>query len=96
MSNHYLKLNVEKTNVIEVNVLPNAMPKMPNDFSLLFHHDVCLNFSTVKLVKNLGFILDDSLALTSQVNQTVKTCYSRLKNLYRIGNMLNKITNYNW
>ena len=90
MSNHFLKLNVDKTEVMEVNIYPNLLPKVFHNFSLLFDQNACLNFSTVKHVKNLGFVFDDSLNLTSQINQIVKTCYHRLNNLYRIGSMLSK------
>ena len=90
MSNHFLKLNVDKTEVMEVSIYPNLLPKVFHNFSLLFDQNACLNFSTVKHVKNLGFVFDDSLNLTSQINQIVKTCYHRLNNLYRIGSMLNK------
>ena len=44
----------------------------------------------MKQVKNLGFIFDDTLCLEPQINQVMKTCYYRLCNLYRIGNMLDK------
>ena len=81
MSNHFLKLNVDKTEVMEVSIYPNLLPKVFHNFSLLFDQNACLNFSTVKHVKNHGFVFDDSLNLvTSQINQIVKTCYHRLNN----------------
>ena len=90
MSNHFLKLNVDKTEVMEESIYPNLLPKVFHNFSLLFDQNARLNFSTVKHVKNLGFVFDDSLNLTSQINQIVKTCYHRLNNLYRVGSMLSK------
>ena len=67
MSNHFLKLNVNKTEVMEVSIYPNLLPKVFHNFSLLFDQNACLNFSTVKHVKNLGFVFDDSLNLTVNI-----------------------------
>ena len=58
--------------------------------SLFLDDNIHLNFDTVKQVKNLGFIFDATLCLEPQINQVIKTCYSRLHNLYRIGRMLDK------
>ena len=61
MSNHFLKLNVDRTEVMEVSIYPNLLPKVFHNFSLPFDQNASLNFSTVKHVKNLGFVFDDSL-----------------------------------
>ena len=66
------------------------MPKVFTHCSLFLVDNTHLNFDTVKQVKNLGFIFDDTLCLEPQINQVIKTCYYRLHNLYRIGSMLNK------
>ena len=43
-----------------------------------------------KCAKSLGFYYDDKLSLNKQINEVVKICNYRLKNLYRIGSKLTK------
>ena len=90
MHNHFLKLNINKTDVIEISLYPSLMPKVFTYCSLFLDDNIHLNFDKVKQVKNLGFIFDETLCLEPQINQIIKTCYSRLHNLYRIGKMLDK------
>ena len=88
MNHHFLKLNIGKTDVMEISLCPSLISKL---FTKLFlDHNTHLNFDTVKEVKNLGFIFDDTLCLEPQINQVIKTCYYRLCNLYRIGSILDK------
>ena len=90
MHHHLLKLNIDKTDVMEINLYPSLMPKMFIHCSLVSDDQIYLNLDTVKQVKNLGFILNDTMCLELQINQVIKTCYYRLCNLYRIGTMLDK------
>ena len=85
MHNHFLKLNINKTLW-----KPSLMPKVLTHCSLFLDDNIHLSFDTVKQVKNLGFIFDETLCLEPQINQVIKTCYSRLRDLYRIGKRLDK------
>ena len=66
------------------------MPKVFTHCSLFLDDNIHLNFDTMKQVKNLRFIFDETLCLEPQNYQVIKTCYSRLRNLYRSGRMLDK------
>ena len=90
MHHHFLKLNINKTDIMELSLYTSLMPKVFTHCSLFLDDNTHLNFDTVKQVKNLEFIFNDTLCLESQINQVIKTGYNRLHNLYRIGNMLNK------
>ena len=59
MKHHFLKLNLDKTEVMEVSIYPNYFPKVFNSFSILVDKDTKLNFNVVTRVINLGFIIDD-------------------------------------
>ena len=61
--NHFLKLNINKTDVIEISPYPSPMPKVFTHCSLFLNDNIHLNFDTVKQVKNLGFIFDETLCL---------------------------------
>ena len=90
MHNHFLNLNINKTDVMKISLYPSLMPKVFTHCSLFLDDNIHLNSDTVKQVKNLGFIFDETLCLEPQINQVNKTCYSKLCNLYRIGRMLDK------
>ena len=90
MHHHFLKLNINKTNLMEISLYHSLMPKVFTHCSLFLDGNIHLNFDTVKQVKSLGFIFDKTLCLEPQINQVIKTCYSILRNLYGIGRMLDK------
>ena len=90
MHNLFLKLNINKTDFMEIRLHPSLLPKVFTHCLLFLDDNTHLNFDTVKQVKNLGFIFDKTLCLEAQINQVIKTCYYRLHNLYRIGKMLDK------
>ena len=48
--------NINKTDVMEVNLYPSLMPKVFTHCSLFLDDNIHLNFDTVKQVKNLGFL----------------------------------------
>ena len=60
---NFLKLNIDRTDVIEISLYPSLMPKVFTHFSLFLDYNTHLNFDTVKQNKNLGFIFDDTLCL---------------------------------
>ena len=87
MTAHYLKINVEKTKLLEI---------------CPFQHQNCakmippikINSAVItpsKSCKSLGFHYDEKLSFERQVSEVVKTCCNyRLRNLYRIGSKLSK------
>ena len=80
LSNH-LKLNEDKTEIIEIGPYENK-------FS-----EVWLATTKIKLgnkAKNLGFIFDDSLSLKEQLTAVAQKCNMNLRNLRRIGSKLSK------
>ena len=90
MKSHFLKLNVNKTDIIEISAYPNLMPRVFDHFSISLDENTTLEFDTVTKAKNLGFAFDGNLCIEPQINHVVATCYYRLCNLYRIANMLSK------
>ena len=81
MSSNYLKLNEDKTEIIEIGPYVNKFSK------------ICLATANIKLTrkaKNLGFMFDDSLSLKEQLTSVVQKCNMNLRNLRRIGFKLSK------
>ena len=79
MNHHFLKLNINKTDGMEISLYPSLMPKVLTHCSLFLDDNIHLNFDTAKQVKTLGFIFDKTLCLEPQIKiQVIKTCYSRL------------------
>ena len=62
MKHHFLKLNLDKTEAMEVSAHPNHFLKVFDYFSILADKDTKLNFNAVTQVKNLGFIINDGLS----------------------------------
>lgn len=87
MTNHCLKLNENKTKIIELLPCHNAEPRLVSD--LHFDTNCTLNLPT-PFVKSLGVILDVQLNLDKHINKVVSTCYYNLRNLGRIGSKLSK------
>ena len=54
MHNYFLKLNINKTDVMEISLYPSLMPKVFTHCSLFLDDNIHSNFDTVKQVKNLG------------------------------------------
>ena len=85
MTCNFLKLNENKTKVIEIlsnhnvesriifNIDDSCSLPMPNDF-----------------VEILGVIFDDRLNIEKHINRVVSTCYAKLRNLGRIASKLTK------
>ena len=75
MHHHFLKLNINKTDVMKINLYPSLMPRVFTLCSPFLDDNTHLNFDTEKQVRNLGFIFDDTLCLEPKINQVIKTCY---------------------
>ena len=73
MHNHFLKLNINKTDVMKISQYPSLLPKVFIHCSLFLDDNIHFNFDTAKQVKNLGFIFDETLCLEPQINQVIKT-----------------------
>ena len=81
MSQNFLKLNEDKTEVIEIGFYENR-------FS-----DLLLGNSSIKIsekAKNLGFYIDDTMSLKAQIAAVIQKCNMSLRNLHRIGSKLTK------
>ena len=87
MTYHFLKLNSDKTELLEI--IP---------FHSSYSSGKCFNsidfdgtpISPVTSAKSLGIYFDDQLTFKRQINETVKTCNYRLMNLARIASKLDK------
>ena len=80
MAENFLKLNEDKTKVMELGVYENCITSsVPLDT-----HSIELS----EKAKNLGFYFDDQMSLESQVNNVTKNCSMNLRNLQRIGSKL--------
>ena len=81
MSQHFLKLNPNKTEVILFT------PDSPEKINGLVHPDIkCLRFN--KCVTLLGAKLDESLSFETHVNKLVSSCYFHIRNIGKIKNQL--------
>ena len=84
MTCHFLKLNSEKTEFLEI-----------NPFRRSDNHFTCIEFDDVevpacKSAKSLGVYFDSTLSFEKQVNETVRICNYRLMNMSRIASKLDK------
>lgn len=81
MSQHFLKLNPNKTEVILFT------PNGPEKINGLVHPDFgCLRFNNC--VTLLGVDLDESLSFESHVSELVSSCYFQIRNIGKIKNRL--------
>ena len=81
MSQHFLKLNPNKTEVILFT------PNGPEKINGLVHPDFgCLRFNNS--VTLLGVDLDESLSFESHVSELVSSCYFQIRNIGKIKNRL--------
>ena len=81
MSEHFLKLNPDKTEVIIFT--PESSKKL---IGLAHPHTGCISFNNC--VKLLGVNLDDTLSLETHVNDIVSSCYYHLRCIGKIKNRL--------
>ena len=84
MSENYLKLNNNKSEIIEIST--NSKTPKQVEFNL----DSMCSIKPTKSAKNLGFIFDNHLNLEAQINNVVRICYVNQRNLGRIGSKLSK------
>ena len=81
MAANFLKLNENKTEVLEIGLKENT------------YSDISLGNCSLKVsekAKNLGFYFDDSMSLDSQISLVVQKCNLSLRNLRKIGSKLSK------
>ena len=81
MAQNYLKLNEEKTEFLDIG--PYVSPIRALDLG-----DTSLN--PAEKAKNLGFVFDHRLSLSSQVNAVSQVCYLNQRNLARIASKLDQ------
>ena len=84
MTNNYLKLNDDKTEVIEINPFYGQHQTV----SSISFDDKSVPVQTS--AKSLGVYFDHKLSFERQMNELVKTLNFRLKNISRIGSKLCK------
>ena len=82
MTAHFLKLNDDKTEVLDVYPFYAQAPSVGQ---VCFDSNVIVSSTSVK---SLGVYFDSKLSFERQINEVVKTCSFRLKNLSRIGSKL--------
>lgn len=82
MTMHFLKLNEGKTEALAIHPF-YGQSKLVNE--IRFNETVITTSSTAK---SLGVHFDEKLSFQRQVDETVKTCNYRLKNMIRIGSKL--------
>ena len=83
MTRQFMKVNPDKTEIVLFH------PKSLQNEVIIggtFIGEECIRFS--KVVKNVGVYLDNNLKMDKHVNNTVSHCYSLLKNIGRIRNIL--------
>ena len=83
MTRQFMKVNPDKTEMILFH------PKSLQNEVIIggtFIGEECIRFS--KVVKNVGVYLDNNLKMDKHINSTVSHCYSLLKNIGRIRNIL--------
>ena len=82
MTVHFLKLNEEKTEALAIHPF-YGQSKLVDQIT--FNGTDVI---TTPTVKSLGVHFDSKLSFQNQVNETVRTCNFRLKNMIRIGSKL--------
>ena len=79
MKENFLKLNNEKTEVVEIGIYLNMVSSLKvSGFEIL----------PKKKAKNLGFTFDDQLSLDQQLVAITKKCNMHLRNYWKIGSKL--------
>ena len=84
---NFLKLNENKTKVIEILSNRNIESRIISNVQI---GDSCSLPMPNDFVKILGIIFDDRLNLEKHINKVVSTCYANLSNLSRIASKLTK------
>ena len=85
MANNYLKLNEDKTEFIIFGT--------PHDLKSVSHRTVSVGDEEVlpsTTVRNIGAMLDSSLAMTSHINSITKSCYTQLRNISKVRKYLSE------
>ena len=89
MSDHHLKLNDDKTEVMLIGS-KNNLKKLDNKLSSIMIGDT--EVDTVKSAKNIGVIIDSHLTMEQQVNNITRCCYMHLFQIGKIRQFLDETT----
>ena len=81
MKVNFLKLNNDKTEVIEIGIYQNVVDSLSVSG---------INVVPKEKAKNLGFIFDDQLSLDKQIVAITQKCNMNLRNYWRIGSKLSQ------
>ena len=84
MAQNFLKLNDEKTEVLEIKPNKTCIPVIPS-----VTLDGC-TIETVPSAKSLGFIFDANLSMKEHIEDITRRCYINLRNISRIGSKLHQ------
>lgn len=87
MTCNFLKLNENKTDVIEILSNRNAEARLISN--IMVDDSYSLTMPT-NFVKSLGVIFDDRLNFEKHINRVVSVCYTNLRNLGRIASKLSR------
>jgi len=84
MAQNYLKLNMEKTEILLVG--PKSLDLTQHDFSINIDGVLVQPSSTIR---NLSVLFDSRLCFEPHINQLVKSCFFHLRNIIRLRPSLN-------
>ena len=87
MSKCFLKLNIDKTEIVEICPFRHRNCKK---CILSLNINSLLPVKPSKSAKSLGFYFDSDLSSEKQITKLVKKCNYRLNNLYSLGSKLDR------
>ena len=85
MSKNFLKMNDDKTEILELHGLQSIAPLRK---SFVLGDDLDCEVVPTLSAKNLGFYFDSQMNLNEQINKVAQKCYMNLRNIGRLGNKL--------
>ena len=85
MSKKFLKMNDDKTEILELHGLQSIAPLRK---SFVLGDDLDCEVVPTLSAKTLGFYFDSQMNLNEQINKVAQKCYMNLRNIGRIGNKL--------
>ena len=85
MSKNFLKMNDDKTEILELHGLQSIAPLRK---SFVLGDDLDCEVVPTLSAKNLGFYFDSQMNLNEQIKKVAQKCYMNLRNIGRLGNKL--------
>ena len=85
MNKKILKMNDDKTEILELHGLQSIAPLRK---SFVLGDDLDCEVVPTLSAKNLGFYFDSQMNLNEQINKVAQKCYMNLHNIGRLGNKL--------